>query len=488
MNVESVPVPFHVKLSERKAAIRDWADRAAPLRDDWITRNAFYYDDDRRYMRFLIPEGLRVLELGCATGRLLADLKPSYGVGVDLSHEMVAIARAKYPHLHFFVGDAEDPPTLRSLGGPFDVVVLSDTIGLLEDCESTLRHIHLLCTRETRVVIAYYNRLWGPILRLAAAVGAKMPSQPGHNWLSSNDIQGLLYLADFEPIKREWRQLVPKRLLGLGHIVNRLLGNLPVIRRACLRHYIVARPMRTVALGPLSTSVVVPCRNERGNIETLVRRTPRFCEDLEILFVEGHSKDGTLEEIHRVMAAHPDLDIKVHTQDGEGKGDAVRKGFTCARGQVVMILDADMTTPPETLPKFYNALIEGKGNFINGSRLVYPTEGQAMRALNFLANRGFAVLFSWLLNQRFTDTLCGTKALTKAHYERIAANRSYFGHLDPFGDFDLIFGAAKLNLKIVEVPIRYTERLYGETQISRFRHGWLLFRMAVVAYRKLKAF
>ncbi len=488
MTAETALAPPRLKLTERKAAIRDWADRVASERDDWIAANAFYYEDDRRYMRFLIPEGLRVLDLGCATGQLLAELRPSYGVGIDLSEGMVAIAREKHPHLRFVVGDVEDPVTVTELGGPFDIIVLSDTIGLLEDCESTLRNLHVLCTRETRVVIAYYNRLWAPILRLGEAIGAKMPGQPGHNWLSSDDILGLLYLADFEPIKREWRQLIPKRLLGVGRILNRFIGNLPVIRRACLRNYIVARSSRNLALGPLSATVVVPCRNERGNVEAVVQRIPRFCEDLEILFVEGHSKDGTLEEIRRVIAACPEWDIKVLTQDGEGKGDAVRKGFQYARGEVVLILDADMTMPPEALPKFYNALIAGKGDFINGSRLVYPMGGRAMRPLNFLANRAFAVIFSWLLNQRFTDTLCGTKALTKVHYERIAANRSYFGQLDPFGDFDLIFGAARLNLKIVDVPIRYTERLYGETQISRFRHGWLLLHMAVLAYRKLKAF
>ena len=474
-------------LSPRKASIRDWADRFADQRDEWIKANTFYYEDDLRFMRFLIPEHLRVLELGCATGQLLAALKPSYGVGVDLSERMIAVARRNHPGLHFFVGDVEDPRTLEPLGGPFDVIVLSDTIGLLEDCESTLRNLHMLCTRETRIVVAYYNRLWGPLLRLGEVIRAKMPHQPGHNWLSTDDILGLLDLADHEPIKREWRQLIPKRLLGIGRVVNRFIGTLPVIRRASLRNYIVARPGRNLARGPVSATVVVPCRNERGNIEAVVRRVPRMCADLEILFVEGHSKDGTLDEIRRVIGAYPELDVKVFTQDGEGKGEAVRHGFKHARGDVLLILDADMTMPPEALPKFYNALVAGKGEFINGSRLVYPMPRQAMRPLNFLANRGFAVLFSWLLNQRFTDTLCGTKALTRASYEKIAANREYFGEFDPFGDFDLIFGAAKLNLKIIEIPIRYTERTYGETQISRFRHGWMLLQMALVAHMKMKA-
>ncbi len=473
-------------LSPHKIAVRDSSDRLAPERDRWIRKNAYYHEDDHRYMRFLVPEGLKVLELGCGTGKLLAALKPSQGVGLDLSEKMVEVARRSYPGLDFRVGDAEDTKVIEQLDGPFDVIVLSDLIGFLEDCETTLANLHRLCTRDTRLVIAYYSNLWEPLLRLAEAFGGKMP-QTQLNWLTLNDIAGLLYLADFEVVKREWRQLVPKRLFGLGPLINRYIGTLPVLRRACLRNYIVARPTHVWLEEPLSISVVIPCRNERGNIENAVRRMPRICDDLEIIFVEGHSTDQTYEECLRVKDAYGDLDIKVLRQEGIGKGDAVRLGFARARGDVLMILDADLTVPPESLPKFYDALIAGKGDFINGTRLVYPLETGAMRFLNFWANRAFAVVFSWLLNQRFTDTLCGTKVLTKKHYEKIVANRSYFGDFDPFGDFDLIFGAAKLNLKILEIPVRYADRSYGETQISRFTHGWLLAHMVLFAYKKLKA-
>jgi glycosyltransferase involved in cell wall biosynthesis len=302
------------------------------------------------------------------------------------------------------------------------------------------------------------------------------------------DLAALLDLAGFEVIRREWRTLSPLRLLGLGALVNRVLAPLPGLRGLCLRHYLVARSRQVAHPAPRSASVVIPARNERGNIEDAVRRLPQFCERVEIVFVEGHSKDGTLEEMRRVQAAYPGRDIKVMVQDGRGKGDAVRKGFAAATGDVLMILDADLTVPPEQMPKFFRQIAEGRGEFVNGTRLVYPMEDQAMRALNLIANHGFSIIFSWLLNQRFTDTLCGTKVLRKSHYERIAANRLYFGDFDPFGDYDLIFGAVKLNLKVVEVPIRYLARTYGETQISRFRHGWLLLRMVVFAWRKLKAY
>jgi SAM-dependent methyltransferase len=471
---------------ERRDEMRAFWDALAPERDAWIARNAFYYEDDYRTVRFLVPEGLKVLELGCGTGALLARLKPSLGVGVDLSPRMIEIAKRKHPQLRFVVGDVEDPATLAAIEGPFDAIILSDTIGSLVDCEATLGNLHALCSRETRLVIAYYSHLWEPILTLAERLGVKMP-QPAQNWLSARDIEALLHLADFEVIKREWRQLVPKRALGLGRLVNRFVAPLPLIRWLCLRNYVVARPLRGAARDDLSVSVIVPCRNERGNVEPAVRRLPTFGRESEIIFVEGHSSDGTYEEAQRVAAAYPDRRIQVLRQDGIGKADAVRKGFESARGDVILILDGDLTVAPEDLPKFYRAIARGKGEFINGSRFVYPMQDAAMRRLNSWANRAFAAVFSFLLNQRFTDTLCGTKALTRRAYERIARDRAYFGDRDPFGDFDLILGAAKQNLKIVEIPVRYAARTYGESQISRFRDGWLLLRMVVFAYLKLKA-
>jgi SAM-dependent methyltransferase len=469
----------------RKEKIKQQADKLAVNRDNWIKKNNYFYNDDHSYMQFLVGKGKRVLELGCGTGRLLGALSPSQGVGVDISANMIHVAQENYENFEFIQGDLEDVRFISSLQGPFDFIILSGTIGYLDDCEEAFIGLHSLCTPDTRLIISYYSWWWRPILALGEKIGLKMPSVE-MNWLSTEDTMGFLQLADFEPVKREWRQLVPRSLFGLGPFMNRFIGTLPLIRRLSLKNYIVARPVRKVSLNMLSTTVLIPCRNEKGNIENAVKRLPNFCDDIEILYVEGNSQDGTLDEIHRVIKAYPDKDIKVLVQDGKGKGDAVRKGFSHARGDILMILDADLTVPPEDLPKFYKAITSGKGEYINGTRLVYPMDDQAMRFLNFLANRTFSVLFTWLLNQRLTDTLCGTKVLTKKNYEKIVENRSYFGEFDPFGDFDLIFGATKLNLKIVEVPIRYAAREYGETQISRFRHGWLLLKMVIFAYKKLK--
>lgn len=486
---ESAQMVSHISSAHgRKAQQRALSSRIAPLDDYWRELNSYFHEEDERYMRFLVPREQQVLELGCGTGHLLAALDPAVGVGIDISHEMAEVGQHRYPQYEFFVGDIEDVSTLNPLEGrKFDFVVLSDIVGVLEDIHGTFDLIHRFCTPDTRVIVAYYSWLWEPLLRLVERLGLKQPTL-AQNFLGSDDIERIVQLAGFEVVRIEWRQLLPKRLYGLGEFVNRYMATLPLLRKLCVRNYVVLRSTRNKPSPKPSCTVLIPCRNERGNIEVAIQRMPRFAERMEILFVEGHSQDGTLEEIHRVKEKYPEWDIKAVVQDGRGKGDAVRKGFGLAKGEVLMILDADLTVPPEQLPKFYTLIASGDAEFVNGSRLVYPLERQAMRLLNLLANHLFARTFTYLLNQRLTDTLCGTKVLRRSHYEKIAAGRGYFGDFDPFGDFDLILGAAKLNLKFAEVPIRYAPRTYGETQISRFRHGLLLARMVIFAYRTLKAF
>lgn len=449
--------------------------------------NAAYRENDRKFMRFLIPPGKRVLELGCGQGTLLAALEPSYGVGVDFGAKTIARATELHPNLHFVQGDVEDPDTLADIEGSFDYIVIADTIGMFEDIDGTLRRVHQLCAPSTRIIISYYSHLWEPVLKLAEVLHLRS-RQPKINYIATADFLNLMDLADFEVISQEQRQLIPLNWFGLGAFVNRFIAPLPGIRQLCLRTYLVGRPVRLFADRKLSASILIPCRNERGNIENAIRRMPRFGAAQEILFVEGNSSDGTFEECERVRDAYKDdWDIKVLKQDGKGKGDAVRKGFAAATGDVLMILDADLTMPPEALPKYHAVIESGKAEFVNGTRLIYPMENEAMRPLNFIANRCFAYLFSYLVNTRLTDTLCGTKVLLRKDYEVLARERDYFGNFDPFGDFDLIFGAAKQNLKIIETPIHYKARTFGETQISRFRDGWLLLKMVWFAYRKLKA-
>ena len=342
-------------------------------------------------------------------------------------------------------------------------------------------------TPRSRIIITYYNFIWEPVLLLAEKLRLKTP-QPHQNWVNTHDLQNLLDLANFEIIRSGYRLLLPKNIPIISWLFNKYLSQLPLLRKFCVVRFIVARPrIQETHAERFSVSIIIPARNERGNIETAVQRIPKMGSKTEIIFVEGGSNDGTLDEIKRVIKAYKKKRvISFYVQNGTGKANAVREGFAHAAGDILMILDADLTVAPEDLPKFYNALVANRGEFVNGSRLVYPMEKQAMRFLNLLGNKFFSMMFTYLLDQKFKDTLCGTKVLFKSDYEKLAANRSYFGEFDPFGDFDLIFGAAKQNLKIVEMPIRYAERTYGDTNIQRWRHGLLLLKMVGVAARRLK--
>ncbi len=431
------------------------------------------------YYNLLIPADASVLEIGCGSGDLLARIRARRKVGIDVSQRQIEAARQRLPEADFSVQAGEQ----LELGETFDVIIVSDTLNLAADVQRLLEQLHAVTHADTRLLVNFQNTLWRPLLSGARLLGLKAP-QPQNSWLASSDVLNLLRLSGWSPVSRHGRILVPFSALGLGTLLNRWVA--PLLQWFCLTIFIVARREQRASARPLTVSVVVPARNEAGNIAAAVTRTAELGAGTELIFVEGHSRDHTWAEIQRVAAAYPERRIRILQQPGKGKGDAVRAGFAVATGDILMILDADLTMPPEELPKFYDVIASGRAEFANGVRLVYPMDEKAMQFLNLCANKAFGLIFTWLLGQPVKDTLCGTKVLTRAHYERIAANRAYFGDFDPFGDFDLLFGAAKLNLKIADVPIRYRERTYGTTNIQRWRHGWLLLRMVMFAARKLK--
>ena len=446
----------------------------------------YYHRRLTEIYRFLVPPGARVLELGCGTGDLLAALEPSYGVGIDLSPKMIERARQKFPRLHFEVQDAHD----LHLEGQFDYVIASDLVNELWDVQQLLEKLAAHVHPATRLVFNFYSRLWEIPRRIAEGLGLAK-RQLSQNWLTVEDVVNLLQLTDYEPIRVSHEIMWPVRTPGLDTLANRYLVKLWPFRPFGITNLLIARPRPRPDAGSNAASepivsVIVPARNEEGNIRNIFDRVPQMGGGTELIFVEGHSKDDTCGAIEREMARRPGARVKLFRQTGKGKGDAVRLGFAESTGDVLMILDADLTVPPEDLPRFYAAWREGKGDFINGVRLVYPMEDGAMRFLNLLGNKFFSLAFSWLLGQSIKDTLCGTKVLSRRHYEMIAANRAYFGEIDPFGDFDLIFGAAKYNLKLVDLPVRYQERAYGETNIQRWRHGMILLRMVALAMRRIK--
>jgi len=465
---------------QSKETIKQYFNNLASTRFKWKKRNSFYYKMLEKYFKFFIPQNSNVIEIGCGSGELLNSVTPSYGMGIDYSENMIGTARQKFPDLNFIQNDIEN----LTITGKFDYIILSDLLTSLWDVQKAFAEIKKLCHKNTKIVISSYNALWEPLLKSAEFFGLKS-KQPLQNWLTIKDINNLLHLEGYEVIRKEHKILFPKNVPLLNFVFNIILANLPFINKLCLVHFIVARPIDTDTK-EYSVSIIIPARNERGNIENVILRTPSFGKSIEFIFVEGFSQDNTWEEILRVKEKYKDLNIIALKQGGKGKGNAVREGFDLATGEILMILDADLTTRPEELPKFYNALAKNNGEFINGCRLVYPMEKQAMRFLNLLGNMFFGAFLSFVLGQKLKDTLCGTKVLFKKDYEILKSNRAYFGDFDPFGDFDLLFGAAKLNLKIVEIIVRYKDREYGNTQISRFKHGMILLKMSLFAAKKIK--
>jgi len=432
-------------------------------------------------VKSLAVPGLRVLELGCGRGDLLATLEPSFGVGVDFSTLMLQQARQAHPGLHFIAADVHQLP----LHARFDVIILSDLVNDLWDVQQVFQQVKTLCTPTTRIVINTYSRVWQLPLWLAEKLSLAKPNLE-QNWFTVPDLKNLLSLTGFESLRSWMEVLFPFHIPLLSAFLNKVLVRFWPFNQLAVTNFLLARPVPSSQHPPCSVSVIVPARNEEGNIENIIARTPEMGAGTEIIFVEGHSSDQTYARIQEAAASHPERKILALQQPGKGKGDAVRTGFARASGDILMILDADLTVPPEDLPRFYDALAAGKGDFINGVRLVYPMQENAMRPLNFIGNKLFSMAFTWLLGQPVKDTLCGTKVLWRKGYERIAANRAYFGDFDPFGDFDLLFGAARQNMKIVDLPIRYRERTYGTTNIQRWKHGWLLVRMVFFALRRLK--
>jgi ubiquinone/menaquinone biosynthesis C-methylase UbiE len=457
-------------------AVARWTDERRGLGGAYQRRLAEIY-------RFFIPAGARVLEVGCARGDLLASLDPGEGVGLDFSAEMVERARRAHPHLRFVHADAHDPHPLEE---KFDFIILSDLVNDLWDAQRVFEQLRRLSTPRTRLVLNFYNRLWELPLSAARRAGLARPNLE-QNWFTVEDITGLLALSDFEVIRHRREILLPLRLPPVSTVANRYLAKLWPFGALALAHFVVARPVAEEQRGERPVvSVVIPARNEAGNVPSIFERVPELGAGTEMVFVEGGSTDDTYAAIEREMEARPDRRAKLVRQTGRGKGDAVRAGFREASGDILIILDSDLTVPPEDLPRFIDVLVSGKADFVNGSRLVYPMEGRAMRFANLVGNKFFSLAFSWLLGQPVKDTLCGTKALWRDDYERLSAGRRYFGDFDPFGDFDLLFGASKLGLKILDLPVRYRDRTYGETNISRWSHGWLLLRMVLFAARRIK--
>uniref|UniRef100_Q026B6 Glycosyl transferase, family 2 n=1 Tax=Solibacter usitatus (strain Ellin6076) TaxID=234267 RepID=Q026B6_SOLUE len=362
-------------------------------------------------------------------------------------------------------------------------VLVNGTFNHDFDIAGLLLQLRPKLSRSSRLLVVLYNPYLRWLYELANRLGIRQGELPS-TFVTRVDLANIARVAGFEVVRQQLAGYCPWRLLGVGTAINRILPLVPLVRWLSLTDLATLRPVERSLPG---ISCVIPARNERGNIENALRRFPDLGCETEILFVEGHSSDGTWEEIQRIAERYRGkFRIQALQQTGKGKANAVRLGFAHATQPLLVILDADLTMPPEMLGRFYQAYCQGYGDFINGSRLVYPMEGAAMRFLNRLGNVFFAKMLSGVLDVRIGDSLCGTKLLTRRDYQRMVAWRGDFGDFDPFGDFELLFPAAVLGLGIVDIPVRYMARTYGETNILRFRHGLLLLKMTWVGFFRIK--
>jgi len=473
-------------IAEKVSAHYDRYSETAPF-GSYIKKG--YYKELCILLKHLISPGLEVLDLGCGNGDILASLKPAYGVGIDISPGMIKKAKEKYvkdDRFEFILGDVCDTEVFKKLKKTFDVICISGAIQELEDVQKMLGNIRYCCTSKTRVVIVQFNRGWQIFLKLAEFIKVKKP-QPVENWIPPEILRNLLHFNDFEIVREVSHLIFPIYLGPVSRVINRYFGHLPFVGAFSLLRATVARPIgkdigQENRVSKPSLTVVIPCRNEAGNISELHKRMPKLPEGSEVIWVEGNSTDNTEALLRELVEKNQDKPYRFLKQPGKGKGDAVRFAFSMAKGDILLILDADMTVPPEEIPKFVDILVRDKAEFVNGTRLVYPMDEKAMRFMNLLGNKFFALLFRWLLGQPVTDTLCGTKAMWRSDYEEMLKRRKLNGLVDdPFGDFDLLFGAARKHLKIIDLPIRYGKRTYGETNISRFKDGLRLLRLVAEA-------
>lgn len=468
-------------IESRKRYIRESYEKIAGVREKWIVRNGYFYRKLGSFLKFIIEPGKSVLLFRSELGQLFEHINPSRAVGVDISGTMAALASKRHPGFRFVT---EDPETVK-LDEKFDYIVFY-SLGDIIDIQRAFQNAAECATDDTRVVVINYNYLWRPFIYLAEKAGWKVP-QPTQNWLNVPVIENILNLAGYEVIKKYHQALLPFNIPVVSWFLNDIIGKLPFIKKLSFLQIIVARKVPERSGKRYSVSVVIPCRNEKGNVEDAVKRIPEMGSSTEIIFCDDRSTDGTAEEVQRVIKAYPHRDIRLVRGPGVCKAKNVWTGFDAARGDILMILDADLTVIPEELPYFYEAIAGGMGEFINGSRMIYPMQDQAMRTLNIIGNKFFSLCFSYLLGQRLTDTLCGTKVIWRRDWPRIKGLLGSWGIEDRWGDYELIFGAAKLHLKLVEVPVHYLERVYGETKMTkRFKNGAVMLRMCFAALKKFK--
>ncbi len=472
----------HSFLNERRKKIREKNNEMGKFRSKWIKRNPYFYKQLLKTLKFVIEENAKILHIRCGNGFILNELNPKIGIGIDDSETLIQQAKSDYTHLQFFDHNSESSLPFSQM---FDYILIS-SIEDIVDVESVLENVKNHAHAHTRIVIINYNFLWTPLVKFAEKIRIKMPLKQ-HNWITDNDLNTFLQLSNYDIVTRKKIILIPYNIPIFSWIFNRFLARLPLVKHFGLMTITTTRPLFDESPQEYSVSVIIPCKNEAGNIEDAVKRVPEMGKHTEIIFCDDKSTDGTPEIVREMMKKYPQRDIKLYDGPGISKSENVWVGFDQAQGDILMILDADLTVIPEELPYFYQAISKRRGEYINGSRLVYPMHNKAMKLFNIFGNKFFSIFFSYILDSSIKDTLCGTKVLWRLDYQRIKTIRHSWGVRDRWGDYELIFGANKFNLKHLDLPVHYYERTYGETKMTGvLKNGWIMLKMSFAALFKIK--
>ncbi len=466
---------------KRKQEIVKYLKKIIPIREHWVRKNKYYYDLLLNFLKFNIQENSKVLQIKIDTGFFLNKINSIYSLGIEEDQEFIRHLKRAYPHNNFEYGIPED----IKIDKKFDYVLSINSIGLIVDVKKFFDQLHKVIDDNSRIIIVYYSKLWEYILKFAEHIGFKIKT-PEQNWLSNDDIENLLNLSGFEIVKKHSLILMPIPIPIISGLLNSL-SKLPFINKLCFIQSVIARRIPENKPRAFSCSVVVPCRNEEGNIVEIVKRIPQLGSHTELIFVDDKSTDNTRRCIEQVIADYPQMDIKLIDGPGIGKAQAVWRGFKAAGGEILFILDADLAVPPEELIHFYSIMVSGKAEFVNGSRLIYPMQGRAMHIFNLIGNKFFSFLFSYILGQKIKDTLCGTKVLFRNDFKKMQKFIGTWGIKDRWGDYELLFGASRINLKIVDFPVHYCQRHSGFSKMTgRLKNGIIMLSMCLAAYKKIK--
>ena len=454
-------------------AVETHFDLIAKDYDKWKKKNSYYYDAIKAFAKKVVCPGSKVLEVGCATGEILASAKPSIGVGIDISSKMIELARKKFPQytfIHSAIENFQYPET-------FDYIIMVDLLDHVYDISDIFESLYKFCHPTTKIIITTINPWWGSLLSFMEKIKAKMP-EGEHNFIDRRNLTKIIEFLDFSIFYSGYLLLVPKHIPLISFLANTIGVRTWGINKLSFVQYMLLRPaLRNENDLGFGCSVIIPCYNEAENITEAIKRIPKMGRETEIIVVDDGSKDETANTVRKLKNDYPNLKL-IEYSPNKGKGFAVKQGFDLATQEILIILDADMSVAPEELPRFFNLLNQARCNFVNGTRMIYPLQKQAMRFLHLFGNKVFSLIMSFFIEQSLTDTLCGTKALYKKDYQRMRMG------LDRWGDFDLLFGAAKLGNKITEMPVHYRERKAGESKMKTIRHGFQLFRACFRGFKE----